>query len=155
MLCFSLKGLEIHKTKSSFKMTKQKILIVIPLSLIIIILSYCWVIMLTTEILATWRHYFGLIFFLAIIFLFFKNIAGAVVATGVYLLLATFNILAIIPQMAVSWLRIGPIETPPIQLLSMGLFILYVILNLDQLIDIYLDYKEAKEIKNSKSKTIL
>ncbi len=105
-----MKGLERHKTKSSFKMTKQKILIVIPLSLIIIILSYCWVIMLTTEILATWRHYFGLIFFLAIIFLFFKNIAGAVVATGVYLLLATFNILAITPQMAVSWLRIGPID---------------------------------------------
>ena len=136
-------------------MTKQKILILIPLSLIIVILTYCWAVILTTEILATWRHYLGLIFFIAIIFLFFKNMVGVIVATGVYLLLATFNILAITPEMAVSWLRIGPIETPPVQLLSIGLFILYFILNLDQLIDIYLDYKEAKEINNSKSKTIL
>ena len=136
-------------------MTKQKILILIPLSLIIVILTYCWAVILTTEILATLRHYLGLIFFIAIIFLFFKNMAGVIVATGVYLLLATFNILAITPEMAVSWLRIGPIETPPVQLFSIGLFILYFILNLDQLIDIYLDYKEAKEINNSKSKTIL
>jgi hypothetical protein len=62
-------------------------------------------------------------------------------------LLATFNGLAMTAEIGTSWLRIGPIETPPIQLLSLGLFILFFILNFDPLVDIFLDYKEAKQAK--------
>ena len=53
-------------------------------------------------------------------------------------------------EITTSWLRIGPVQTPPIQLLSLGLFVLFAVLNLDPLIDIYLDYKESKQaIKNN------
>jgi hypothetical protein len=133
-----------------FKMTKQKILILIPLVLIAVILTYCWTVILKTEILATWRHYAGLIFFAGIAFLFFKSINKAIVATGVFLLFATFNLLTLTTEIRISQFRIGPIYTPEFNLLSTGLFILYFSLNLDQLIDIYLDYKEAKEIKTKK-----
>ena len=129
-------------------MSKEKKLISLPLIIVAIILVYCWTIILTTEILATWSQYLGLTLFIVIVFSFFKyNIKIATLLTGVYLLLATFNLLAITAEIATSWLRIGPVSTPPIQLLSFAIFVLYFCLNMDPMIDRYLDYKEAKSVK--------
>ncbi|CAN5750222.1 hypothetical protein BH11BAC3_BH11BAC3_33890 [soil metagenome] len=110
-------------------------------------LIYCWGIILTTEILATWRQYIGLLLFFILVLLFLKNIAAAIISTGIYLLLATFNLLAMTPSLFTYLIRVGSISTPRFQLLSLGLFILYFCLNMDSLIDIYLDYKEARLIK--------
>ena len=99
---------------------------------------------MTTEILATWRHYVGLGFFVLLAFLFFRSIPTIVIATGLYLLLATLNVFAITAEITTSWLSIWLISTPPFQPLSFGLFILYLIVNGSTLIDIYLDYKKAK-----------
>ena len=132
-------------------MTKQKKLILIPLTFVACILIYCWTIILTTEILATWRHYLGLVLFIVIVIPFFKDkIIFTTLSTGIYLLLATINLLAMTANISTSWIRIGPISTPPIQLLSLGLFILYFWINIDSLIDIQLDYKEAKLKKTQK-----
>ena len=129
-------------------MTKQKKLLSVPLIVVVGILIYCWTIILTTEILATWRQYLGLALFSAIAFFYFKNlIITTALSTGIFLLLATFNLLAITPNITTSGIRIGPVSTPPVQLLSLALFILYFWLNLDSLIDIQLDYKEAKTKK--------
>lgn len=100
---------------------------------------------MTTESVATWRHYVGLLFFLLISMCFFRNVVITTIATGIYLILATFNLLALTPSIFTFGFRIGPMTTPDIQGLSLGLFILYFILNMDSLIDIYLDYKEDKE----------
>ena len=129
-------------------MVRQKKFILIPLLLILALLIYCWTIILTTEILATWRHYLGLIFFILLAFLFFKNTTKIAIATGLYLLLATFNIFAITAEISTTWFRMWSISTPPFQLLSLGLFILYFIFNGNTLIDIYLDYKETNQAKN-------
>lgn len=110
-------------------------------------LIYCWTIILTTEILATWRQYIGLFLFFILGILFLKNIVATIVGTGIYLLLATFNLLAMTPTITVSGIKIGPISTPPVQLISLLLFILYFCLNMDSLIDIYLDYKEDRIAK--------
>lgn len=115
-------------------------------------LIYCWGIILTTEILATWRQYIGLLLFFILAFLFLKNIVAAIISTGLYLLLATFNLLAMTPTITVSGIRIGAISTPPVQLISLGLFILYFCLNMDSLIDIYLDYKEASVVTVERKK---
>jgi len=128
-------------------MTKRKIFLLIPLVIAAGLLIYCWTIILSTDTLATWRHYVGFGLFLILAFLYFKNLKLTIVGTGIYLLLATFNVLSMTAEISTSWLRIGPVETPPIQLLSLGLFILFAILNFDILIDIYLDYKEAKQLK--------
>lgn len=128
-------------------MTKQKAFIFIPLVITAGILIYCWTVILSKDILATWRHYVGLGLFLILTYFYFKSYKITVVGTGIYFLLATCNVLAITPEINASWLRIGPVETPPIQLLSLGLLILFSILNFDPLIDIYLDYKEAKQAK--------
>ena len=129
-------------------MAKKNILLSIPLSIAAGLLIYCWVTIFSTNILATWRHYIALVLFIILIVLYFKSYKLTVMCTGVYFLLATFNLLSMTAIISTSGIRIGPVLTPPIQLLSLGLFILFAILNLDSLINIYLDYMEAK----SKSK---
>lgn len=127
------------------KMTRKKLFLSIPLVIVAGLLIYCWAIILSTDILATWRHYIGLGLFLILILLYFKSTALTIVGTGVYLLLATFNVLSITAVITTHWVRIGPVQTPPVQLLSFGHFILFAILNFDQMIEIYLDFKEARE----------
>jgi hypothetical protein len=128
-------------------MIAQKKFILIPLVIIFTLIIYRWTIILTTDVLATWRHYLGLVFFILLAFLFFKSVSTIVIATGLYLLLATLDVFAITAAITISWFRIWFISTPPFQLLSFGLFILYLILNGNTLIDIYLGYKETKQIK--------
>jgi len=128
-------------------MTRQKIFLSIPLAIMATFLIYCWTIILSTDILATWRHYVGLGLFLILILFYFISFKLTAIGTGLYLLLATINVLSMTAEISTSWVRIGPVETPPVQLLSLGLFILFAILNFDPLIDIYLDYKEAKQAK--------
>jgi hypothetical protein len=131
-------------------MTKQKKLILIPLVIIASFLIYCWLTFMTTEVGPTWKHYFGLLFFLVISFSFFKKVAMTTLATGIYLILGTFNLIAITPSISTFGFRIGPMTTPDIQGLSLGLFILYFILNMNSLIDIHLDYQEKKQIPKTK-----
>jgi hypothetical protein len=128
-------------------MTRQKLFLFIPLTIVVGLLIYCWTIIISTEVLATWRHYVGLGLFLVLMFCYIKSFKLAAIGTGIYLLLGTFNVLSITAETSTSWLRIGPIETPPIQLLSLGIFTLFAILNFDPLIDSYLDYKESKQSK--------
>lgn len=130
-------------------MRKKKVLFLLPFLLIVGLLLFCWTTILTSEILATWRHYVGLVLFVPIIILFFRNFKIAVIATGLYLLLATFNLLAVTPAITTSWINIGSdgIHTPPVQLASLGILVLYFVLNLDTFIDIQLDYREDKKQK--------
>lgn len=128
-------------------MTKAKILIFIPFLLTTGLVVNCWTNFLVTEAIATWRHYAGLLLFCPLYFLFLKSISQGTLGLGVYLLLATFNLIAFTPTIKTSWFTINtsnPISTPPVQLVSLGLFLLYFVLNLDSLINIHLDYKEAK-----------
>lgn len=132
-------------------MHKQKILIFTPLLSVAGLLLYCWTTFLLSETLATWKHYVGLLLFIPLVLLFFKSLPKVTIGLGIYLLLATFNLLAIMPAITTTWLNIGSsgLYTPPVQLSSLGLFILYFIMNLDSLINIHLDYKETKALKVS------
>jgi len=89
-----------------------------------------------------------------LLYLLFKDWKKAVLATGFYLLIGTCNLLSLTPSILTNsyGLRITSVEiwTPSFQLLSFGIFILYGILNFDTLVNIYLDYKEAKN-KNKAS----
>ena len=128
-------------------MQKRKLLIAVPIAIVAFLLLRCWSVLIFTDTVATWRHYAGLLLYLPLIFLFFKKYTKATIGTGIYLLLATFNILSFMPVLKTSWITFNfsiPISTPPIQLISLGIFVIYFILNLDSLIEIYLDYKGVK-----------
>src|SRR5947209_580805 len=124
-------------------MNKQKILILISIIIITSFIINSWYNFISTEYLPTWRQNLGLIFYLILIILFFINVRKAIIATGIFLLLATFNVLAITTGITTNGIIIASKSIPRIQLLSFGLFILYFILNLNELINIYLDYKES------------
>ncbi|MBB1286345.1 hypothetical protein HRH25_18320 [Flavisolibacter sp. BT320] len=128
-------------------MSKKKVLFLIPFLLVAGFLLFCWTKILAGDIIATWRHYVGLLLFVGIIFLFFIDFKKSVIGLVVFLLLATFNALAITPAITTTWLNIGEHSTPPIQVPSLGILVLFSILNMETLIDIQLDYKEAKEQK--------
>jgi hypothetical protein len=133
-----------------FKMSKARILLFIPIAIVAGFLLYTWTIILFSEVVATWRHYLALGLFITICFTIYKRFTKGVIATGGYLVLGTINCLTITPSNRVNsyGLRIGSLEmwTPSFQLLSFGILLLYLILNFDMLIDIYLDYSERKRL---------
>ncbi|RYY21637.1 MAG: hypothetical protein EOO04_17905 [Chitinophagaceae bacterium] len=125
-------------------MQKKLILNFIPLVLVGGILIHCWTMILLGEYFPTWRHYVGLAGYLATVLVLIKKKNAAIMLQGLYLILGTFTLLAFTPVVTISWFHIGPITTPPIQLSSLGILFLYTALNYNTIIDLILDYQEAK-----------
>ena len=135
-------------------MRKRNFLLLVPLAIIAGILIYCWILFLFTPVVPTWRHYVALLLFVPLIFLYYKQFSRAVLATGIYLIMGTINLLALLPSITTTsyGMRLGSAEiwTPDFQLLPLGILILYSVLNFGTLINIrldYLDYKQAKKKK--------
>jgi hypothetical protein len=132
-------------------MTKQRIQILIPLSIVAGLLIYSWVIILFTVVLATWRNYIGLLLFLPLPYLYFKNLKLAILSTGIILIAGTLNLFTLTPSVQTSsyGVKIVSFEiwTPELQLPALGILVLYFCLNFNSLINIYLDYQERREKK--------
>ena len=126
-------------------MTKKKILLLIPLAIIAGLLIYCWIAILTKDYTVRWQHVSAIVLFAGVVFIYFKNITKAIISTGAFLLLGTCNAFSMTPDINTTWFRVGPLETPPFNFLSFGLLILFLILNFDTMVNLYLDYKEAKQ----------
>lgn len=130
-------------------MTKKKILLLIPLVIIAGLLIYCWITILTQDYVVRWQHVLAIVLFAVVVFIFFKNFTKAIISTGAFLLLGTCNAFSMTPDINMTWFKVGPLETPPFNLLSFGLLILFLILNFDTMVNLYLDYKEAKRTENN------
>lgn len=132
-------------------MVKKKILLLIPLVIIAGLIIYSWAVILFTEVVATWRHYLALALFVGLTLLFFKNFTKTILGTGFFLILGTCNLLSLTPSVTTDayGIQIGSLKlwTPTFQLLSFGILLLFLILNFEAVINIYLDYKEAKKKK--------
>lgn len=129
-------------------MTKPKALYFVSLLLTAITLTYAWVRMIISDIVPQWQHYLTLLLFGVLVFLCFRSFAKAVVGLGTYLLLATFDLLWIVAgnYYQTHLIKIGSLQlsSPPIQPMALLLLVVYGALNFNTLIEIYLDYKEAK-----------
>jgi hypothetical protein len=90
--------------------TKQKILIGIPLIIITGFLVYRWTVILTTNVIATWKHYIGLILFFVLVVLFYKKDKIVVIAIGIYLSLGIMNLLVITPSINLFFIEIKPLS---------------------------------------------
>jgi hypothetical protein len=131
--------------------TKRKVLFFIPFVIVVAFLINTWYVLLTnefTEIHVT--HYLGFILFIPVLYLLYKDrtCKKALLALGLFLVLATFCVANIFPYFIWGKMSIGffglTIPIPNINGLALLLFILYFILNLGTLIEIQLDYKESK-----------
>lgn len=108
------------------------IIISIPFIILLGIISSTWVNILTTDYFATPKHYaaLGAGFFNAVLYLY--RYKYAVLITGLILILATFNQLALFPSIeSTSYsitIRGNELSTPSIQVKSLMLLIVYLIL---------------------------
>jgi len=106
-----------------------------------------------TDISATWRHYLGLLLFLPLPYLFFKNFKIGLFAMGIYFVLGTVNLFSVTPSIILSsfGVRIGSIElgVPSFQPLLFCLLVLYCVLNFGSFVTIYVDYK-VKDVNSHK-----
>jgi hypothetical protein len=129
---------------------KRRILFFIPLIIVGAILFYSWFIFIFSDNIPSISHYLGLIFFLPILYFLFKSktLKQPIILTGIYLVLATINILSFFPFLFTSSLKIAigshTLFTPGINGFALLILIIYGALNFDTLVDIYLDYKETK-----------
>ena len=133
-------------------MKKQKNLALIPLLIVSGLLIYTWSIIIFTDIVATWRHYVGLLLFLPLPYLQIKKFEAGLWATGSYFIVGTCNLFSLTPDITTHsyGINIGTLElsTPAFQLLPFGLLIIYSIVNFDSFVNIYVEHK----FKDSESK---
>jgi hypothetical protein len=125
-------------------MIKKKILILIPILIIATVLVFTWLVFLGGYYLSRMEHYAGLVLFLIVLILFFIDSKLALIGTGIFLLCASINLIAITTSISIFTINIFPLSLLPIQPLSLGLLVIYLIVNGKLLIDIYLDYRELK-----------
>ena len=136
-------------------MNKQKVLVLIPVVITGAFLTYTCCVILFTDVCATWRHYLSLICFLVLIYILTKNnFKKSLFAATIFLIAGTTNLFVLTPSITSHSYGITvagfTIATPPFQLLSFLIFILFCILNFNALADAYLDYKEIKEQKKNR-----
>jgi hypothetical protein len=136
-------------------MLKRKILILIPLLLILYILVDTWLQamgVIGEQFAPAVRHYLALILFVPLVWYFWKDIKRCIVYTGIYLVLTTFQLIAITPYTVTSnWVGIASLKIPlpPTNGWMLLILLLYSILHFDVLTNYYLDYKEEKEKKKT------
>jgi hypothetical protein len=130
---------------------KKRIVSSIPFLIISLIVLYTWFEIITTEYIATWRHYVALALVAINAALYFVKYKQAVLLTGVILILATFNLLSFFTVIQTSGLTIMGVSTPEIQLKSLLLLVIYCAINFNLLINWYLDMKEERAKKSLKN----
>jgi hypothetical protein len=130
---------------------KGKILFFIPFTILTISMIYCWGYLILTNSHPYFANYTGLLFFLPLLYFLFKDkkLKKAIVLTGVYLLLATINLVSFLPFQTTSFFNLttGSFDiswSGKLNLFALFLFIIYLIMNFGTLIEIHLDYKEMR-----------
>jgi hypothetical protein len=130
-------------------MSANKFTRLTPFLVIAIILSYTWYVIITNEFFATTKHQIALGIFVVNIAVYFIKFKYGVLLTGLFLILATFNLLALFPEIIYSSFFLGirgkGFSTPSIQGKSLLLFIFYLILNARYLMDLYFDSRLNKK----------
>jgi hypothetical protein len=107
--------------------------------------------LVTVIVIAGWQHYLALVLFTGLIVLYFKSYRKALIARGLYLILGTCNLVVLTPLIHTNsyGMRIGSVElwTPGFQLLSFLILIAFGVIHFETFVNMYLDYKEAKQKK--------
>lgn len=124
---------------------KKRILLGITILIALGFVITGWINLFRNEATAQWQHFVTIVFLLIIIYFYFTNFTKTVILTGVFFLAGTFGLLSMTAGISTFYFRIGPIQSPPLNGLSIGLLLLYLILNLDTIIDMKLDYEEKKK----------
>jgi hypothetical protein len=128
-------------------MKNRKVRILIPFVLTSIALIYCWVTLLVNSYIPDWKHYSALFLFAILTIFLVRDFYKMLVPLGIYLLLASVHIISLSYNKATFFFGPDNPYNPHFQLMSVGIFIVYLVLNLDGLIDMQLDREERKSTR--------
>src|SRR5262245_58735357 len=134
-------------------MTKQRIKLLIPVGIIICSILFTWYSVLVEGYGLHWQHHAALIGFIPVLCFVSRkqDQAKALVATTIYLLLATFNVFYLQGAVYKMSIGVGDVPLPSFNFLSLFWLILFMVLNGGALMDVYLDYKEKKHEQSKNS----
>lgn len=132
-------------------MIKNKIIKEIPILILSSIIVYTWIIIMSTNYYPTIKHKIGLCLFIVISILYFLKFKYGIISTGMFLILASLNIVAIFPKMISTsyFVKIGEFELsiPPLQLKSILLLIIFFICTGNYLKEIYSTCRQNRKLK--------
>ena len=120
---------------------KKTIPRLIPFLILAGITVYSLVEFIVNSYIPTWKHYVAFVLIVINAILLFYRIRPAVLATGVILVLGTFNMLSFFAVTNTVSYGIGSISTPEMQLSMLGLLVLYGFLNFHFFVEWHLDSK--------------
>ena len=88
-------------------------------------------------------------------YLQYRSFKLGLFATGIYFILGTCNLFSLTPSTVINsyYVRLGSLDlsTPTFQPLSFGLLMLYLIVNFNSFVTIYLDYEFKDNEKKAKA----
>lgn len=128
-------------------MKRQKLRILIPFILTGLALIYCWTTLFINNYIPGWKHYAALSLFLILVIFLSRGFSRVLVPLGAYLILASLHIISLSYNKATFFFGPDSPYNPHFQLMSVGIFIVYIVLNLDALIEMQLDRQERKSNK--------
>lgn len=140
-------GIFSNRPHNRGTMRRNYFLQLIPFCILAVMMVYTWATIITTDNAATIRHWLGLCFFLVNGFLYFRRFNTGIFGTGILLLLATFNGVALLPGISYFTITVHlglPLTTPPMNEVSLLLLTVYTVVNFRFFIESYLDYKEKR-----------
>jgi hypothetical protein len=126
-------------------MVRMNFFTAIPIIILLCISIYGLIDVLREGYLLGARNYIAFLLFIIDVYFWFKKYRISILFTGLILALATFNLIVFTPQITGNSFGIGPVHTPYINLLSLGILFLYLILHFNFLLNWYWDYKEGKK----------
>lgn len=128
-----------------------KVVYLIPFEVMLLLAGYSWLEIISSELSATWKHYLTLVMITLNAIFYTIRFKIAVVLTGLILLLAVFNLANFFAVERTSFWTVNlgsnHISTPEIQLISLLLFIVYLVIHFNSLVEWYLDLQEKKRKK--------
>lgn len=120
-------------------MKKRSILRLLPFLIVFVILIFTWCSLITSNFEAQYKHYLGLSFFLITTILYFIKFKYGLYGTLLFLLLATFNFIAIFPKIITSsaFIRVSDVKisSPSLNMYALLILIFYLVVNTNYLID--------------------
>ncbi|HVV02906.1 MAG TPA: hypothetical protein VHC96_01735 [Puia sp.] len=128
-------------------MKHKQLIRMTPYFIWVLLMLYTWGEILFTEYFFASRHIMALVLFLLNLVLYFVRFNIGVIVTGIAILLGTFNLLALFPDISSFSFYIklrASISFPPIDWRSLLLLILYLMINVRFLIGLYMDHKYGK-----------
>jgi hypothetical protein len=125
-------------------MNRQLIYLLIPILVICGFVLSSWIKFMNSQYMPQWQHYVALTGTILIIVLLFTNRRICFIATGLFLLLGIFRCLSLTTVVVTNMVGVGNLVSPGFNALCLGLFVLYVVLNVDAMADLYQDIRQPK-----------